>query len=74
MADISWPKSDATDQCGYVTWVGAYLLIALSPAERELFTMHLRTCEHCRNETIALAEMPGLLSRIRGLGGQSVGS
>lgn len=43
---------------------GAYVLGALSPAERARFEEHLATCRSCRESIAALAVLPGLLSRL----------
>jgi hypothetical protein len=50
-------------RCGYVTWVGAYLLGALDPADRSEFTVHIRNCCRCRDEIVTLAELPSILAR-----------
>ncbi|MGH3712979.1 MAG: anti-sigma factor family protein, partial [Micromonosporaceae bacterium] len=42
----------------------AYVLGALSPAERDAYEQHLRTCPECRREVTALAGLPGLLRRL----------
>lgn len=59
------PERDASPaaRCGYVTWVGAYLLAALDHADRRQFTVHIRTCGHCREEIVTLAELPSILAR-----------
>jgi hypothetical protein len=44
--------------------VGAYVLGALVPAEREAFEKHLADCVICRDEVAELAVLPGLLGRI----------
>jgi hypothetical protein len=43
---------------------GAYVLGALSPADREAFSRHLGTCRPCRSSVDQLAGLPGLLSRV----------
>jgi hypothetical protein len=43
---------------------GAYVLGALSPAERAEFERHLATCGSCREAVAALAVLPGLLGRL----------
>lgn len=40
----------------------AYVLGALSPADRRAFEDHLRDCAECRNSVQRLAGMPGLLA------------
>jgi hypothetical protein len=42
----------------------AYVLGALSPADRLEFERHLPDCERCRRSVTALAGLPGLLSRV----------
>lgn len=42
---------------------GAYLLGALSPAERAEYAEHLAQCPHCLREVGQLAGLPGLLAR-----------
>ncbi|SEB61149.1 Putative zinc-finger [Paramicrobacterium humi] len=46
-------------------WDAAYVLGALSPADRRVFESHLEECERCRTAVADLAAMPGLLSRAR---------
>jgi hypothetical protein len=43
---------------------GAYVLGALSPAERHEFEQHLAGCKECSRSVRELAGIPGLLSRI----------
>jgi hypothetical protein len=43
---------------------GAYVLGALSPAERADFERHLSTCASCREAVANLAVLPGLLGRL----------
>jgi hypothetical protein len=43
---------------------GAYVLGALSPAERSEFERHLGTCAACREAVASLAVLPGLLGRL----------
>ncbi len=43
---------------------GAYVLGALSPAERGAFVEHLDTCAGCRAHVDDMAGLPGLLSRV----------
>jgi Putative zinc-finger len=43
---------------------GAYVLGALTPAEREAYEHHLADCASCREEVAELAVLPGLLGRI----------
>jgi hypothetical protein len=44
-------------------WDGAYVLGALSPADRRRFEEHLEGCARCRGAVAELAAMPGLLAR-----------
>lgn len=46
-------------------WDAAYVLGALTPADRHEFESHLRTCADCTSAVGELAAMPGLLTRIR---------
>ncbi|WP_348787564.1 zf-HC2 domain-containing protein [Leifsonia sp. NPDC080035] len=48
----------------FATWDAAYVLGALSPAERRAYEEHLRTCERCGEAVAELAGMPGLLGRV----------
>jgi anti-sigma factor RsiW len=43
---------------------GAYVLGALSPAERAAFERHMPICASCRESVAALAVIPGLLGRL----------
>src|SRR5215212_9327779 len=55
-----------TDQtsCPLAHSDAAYVLGALSPAERLEFERHLPTCASCRRSVAQLAGMPGLLARV----------
>jgi hypothetical protein len=48
----------------YAEWDAAYVLGALSSADRRDFEEHLRSCEECTENVAALAGIPGLLARI----------
>ncbi|WP_314147302.1 zf-HC2 domain-containing protein [uncultured Leifsonia sp.] len=48
----------------FATWDAAYVLGALSPAERKAYEEHLRGCERCSDAVAELAGMPGLLGRV----------
>ncbi|MEP9382549.1 zf-HC2 domain-containing protein [Nocardioides sp. KR10-350] len=48
----------------YADWDGAYVVGALSPAERAEFERHLAGCALCRHAVTALAPLPGLLARV----------
>lgn len=50
--------------CEHARDDGAYVLGALSPAERETFERHLAACRTCRNAVGELAALPGLLARL----------
>jgi hypothetical protein len=50
--------------CGFAHDDGAYVLGALSPAERVAFKQHLAECEECTRSVAALAGLPGLLGRV----------
>ncbi|WP_097327879.1 anti-sigma factor family protein [Paractinoplanes atraurantiacus] len=43
---------------------GAYVLGALSPAERAAYEQHLATCSFCREAVADLSAMPDLLARL----------
>ena len=43
---------------------GAYVLGALSPAERHAFEEHVGDCGKCRDNLASLAGLPGLLARV----------
>jgi|RhiMethySRZTD1v2_1073278.scaffolds.fasta_scaffold05402_4 hypothetical protein len=51
-------------RCPQTLEVGAYVLGALVPAERDAFEKHLGECAICREEVADLAVLPGLLGRI----------
>lgn len=48
----------------YADWDAAYVLGALSPAERREFETHLESCERCRSAVAELTALPGLLGRL----------
>lgn len=50
--------------CEFAHLDGAYVLGALSPAERVAFKQHLAGCEECSRSVAALAGLPGLLGRV----------
>jgi len=52
------------DHSRYADWDSAYVLGALSPAERREYEEHLETCEACRRSVAELSPMPGLLARL----------
>lgn len=51
-------------RCGFAHDDGAYVLGALSPAERREFERHLRGCAECSRAVGELAGLPGLLGRV----------
>jgi hypothetical protein len=48
----------------FAEWDSAYVLGALSPAERREYEEHLETCELCRRSVGELTPIPGLLARL----------
>ena len=50
--------------CEYAHDDGAYVLGALSPAERAAYERHLSTCSACREAVAEIAVLPGLLGRL----------
>ncbi|HEX6150449.1 anti-sigma factor family protein [Nocardioides sp.] len=50
--------------CEFAHDDGAYVLGALSPAERLAFKQHLAGCAECTRSVAALAGLPGLLGRV----------
>ncbi len=50
--------------CDFAQDDGAYVLGALSPAERSAFERHMSTCATCREAVASLAVLPGLLGRL----------
>jgi hypothetical protein len=51
-------------RCMETVEAGAYVLGALSPAERSVYERHMAACNECRNEVADLAGLPGLLGRL----------
>ncbi|WP_125778031.1 anti-sigma factor family protein [Antribacter gilvus] len=51
------------EHLAFADWDGAYVLGALTPADRRAFEEHLLTCERCRTAVAELAPLPGLLAR-----------
>jgi Putative zinc-finger len=60
--------------CEHVLDDGAYVLGALSPAERAEFERHLSTCATCREAVASLAVIPGLLGRLEPTRAVALGS
>jgi hypothetical protein len=52
------------DHARFAEWDAAYVLGALSPAERREFEEHLDECAKCRAAVTELSALPGLLGRI----------
>ena len=50
--------------CEFSHYGGAYVLGALSPAERSEFQAHLAGCDECSRAVQELAGLPGLLGRV----------
>jgi hypothetical protein len=50
--------------CPFAHQDGAYVLGALSPAERQEFEQHLADCPECTRSVGRLAGLPGLLTRV----------
>ncbi|WP_395242643.1 zf-HC2 domain-containing protein [Agromyces sp. MMS24-K17] len=48
----------------FADWDAAYVLGALTPADRRAYEAHLEACGRCRAAVAELAPMPGLLGRI----------
>ena len=66
---------EVVDGDRYATWDAAYVLGALSSAERREFEAHLTTCDRCRSAVADLSGMPALLGLldvddVRALGGE----
>jgi hypothetical protein len=51
-------------RCDYAHDDGAYVLGALSPAERSAYERHLAACPACREAVAEIAVLPGLLGRL----------
>ncbi len=52
------------DHARFAEWDAAYVLGALSPAERRDYEDHLDDCDRCRAAVTELSALPGLLGRI----------
>jgi hypothetical protein len=52
------------DHARFAEWDSAYVLGALSPAERHEYEEHLESCESCRRSVAELTPIPGLLARL----------
>lgn len=53
------------DHDHFAEWDGAYVLGALTPADRSLYEEHMEQCQLCRDSVSELSPMPGLLAQIR---------
>lgn len=51
-------------RCEHAREAGAYVLGALSPAERMAYERHLSACPQCRQAVAEIAVLPGLLGRL----------
>ncbi len=51
------------DHTAFAQWDGAYVMGALSVADRRAYEDHLAQCEVCRAAVAELAPLPGLLAR-----------
>lgn len=52
------------DHARFAEWDSAYVLGALSPAERRDYEEHLESCDVCRRSVAELTPIPGLLARL----------
>jgi Putative zinc-finger len=50
--------------CVHTTSLGAYVLGALDPGDRQDTEQHLRGCALCRDELVRMAPLPGLLGLV----------
>ncbi|RMI33981.1 zf-HC2 domain-containing protein [Nocardia stercoris] len=64
MIDEVASGSDEPVADAYASWDGAYVLGALSAAERREYERHLADCTGCRLAVADLAGVPGLLQRV----------
>lgn len=60
------------DHSRVADWDAAYLLGALSPAERREFEDHLEECARCRAAVAELGALPGLLGRLDDVRGMAL--
>jgi anti-sigma factor RsiW len=51
--------------CPSTISIGAFLVGALTPTDRQELQAHLDDCEPCRRELVLLAQLPGLMHRHR---------
>ncbi|GAA1435647.1 anti-sigma-L factor RslA [Microlunatus lacustris] len=59
---MTTPEQPDGDRYGH--WDAAYVLGALSPADRSEFEAHLAGCPRCRTGVSEIAGLPGLLSQV----------
>jgi len=57
-------ERDKADHAEYAQWDAAYVLGALSSAQRHEFEQHLSVCKSCTAAVTELAAMPGLLGEL----------
>jgi len=57
-------RDDAFQDDAFREWDAAYLLGALSPADRRAYEQHLRGCPGCREALGEFVAMPGLLAHL----------
>lgn len=50
--------------CPLTLSIGALLLGALDPIDRQDLQVHLDDCQECRSELVLLAQLPGFLHRL----------
>lgn len=63
MSDSASPRDD-DDR--FASWDAAYVVGALSPADRAEFERHVETCRRCADAIAELAVMPALLALVSG--------
>lgn len=54
----------STDHAAFAEWDAAYVLGALSPADRRAFEEHLESCDRCVRAVASIAPTLGLMARI----------
>ncbi len=59
---MTTPEQPDADRYG--DWDAAYVLGALSPADRSEYEAHLATCARCQGSVSEIAGLPGLLSQV----------
>ncbi|PPF24021.1 anti-sigma factor family protein [Rathayibacter rathayi] len=58
------PPSDDTHGAAFRDWDAAYLLGALTAADRRAYELHLRVCPACREALAEFVPLPGLLAHL----------